>query len=606
MTQAQTAAQGKQTADVFLPPPRELPHVRRQMDDLLGEVAELIAPVWPLKDYVAVNPYAGLSDRPFLDARSFLQLFSDCETLMSLSFFAEQFGSGQFGVAEIAAAIGELGLRATPEEQSAYAGTIVEKMQSATSPHSGSPNTHRVLRTMSEYVDDHSDVNWSETICDEISKFCAAHYDDGQAVWSSPWKELPLFQAWRSAAMIDRNVETLGLRRFRAFVSEMPHSADAAIMWLLQRLEVPYALWKPLLLCEAFSIPGWSAWAKYQTSWTSEDQVAQNDLAGLIAIRLAYDVALSEAMAINVNWDSVCHNESASFQASDQGDRDDSAARHVLLRASEIAYRNQLLGSLAIDEHQPVQSDRKQAQLVFCIDVRSERIRRHLEQQSSAIETFGFAGFFGMPVEFVPMGEETGTSHVPVLLKPQFQLHEGLHETESACEAAAIKERKQLRLWRKLWKGFQTSAVGCFGFVESLGLLYGWKLLVQSPDSGNAKDAKFDGVAASDREHLGPTLRGLNQQGITTSHQADLAESMLTKPWLDGQLRSVGYLLRTCQPDGEQSVGGGIGLWRMRWPLGRTQCSTGGNVVEPTLHSRSVSHTRHRNPRRHLLSGCPA
>ena len=59
------------------------------MDDLLAEVAESIPPVWPLKDYVAVNPYLGLTQRPFLEARSFLRLFSDCETLMPLEYFAQ-------------------------------------------------------------------------------------------------------------------------------------------------------------------------------------------------------------------------------------------------------------------------------------------------------------------------------------------------------------------------------------------------------------------------------------------------------------------------------------------------------------------------------------
>ncbi len=80
---------------------------------------------------------------------------------------------------------------------------------------------------------------------------------------------------------------------------------------------------------------------------------------------------------------------------------DDSMLRYTLLRASEIGYRNGLLESLSISRDKPTayRVERKLAQMVFCIDVRSERIRRQLESQSSDIETFGFAGFFGMAFE---------------------------------------------------------------------------------------------------------------------------------------------------------------------------------------------------------------
>ena len=155
-----------------------------------------------------------------------------------------------------------------------------------------------------------SSVNWSRTIVDEISKHCSAHYDDGQAVWQSPWKDLPLYQAWRCAAEIDRNVETLGLTGFREFVSELPHAADEAIVYLLQRLGVPPSLYRLVMLCEAFSVPGWAAWVKYQDAWKG-DRDQGTDVAGLLAIRLAYDVALGEALAIGVDWSTITDSESA-------------------------------------------------------------------------------------------------------------------------------------------------------------------------------------------------------------------------------------------------------------------------------------------------------
>jgi len=45
----------------------------------------LVSPVWPLADYVAVNPFLGLVDRDWLAAREFLRSVSSCETLPALA-----------------------------------------------------------------------------------------------------------------------------------------------------------------------------------------------------------------------------------------------------------------------------------------------------------------------------------------------------------------------------------------------------------------------------------------------------------------------------------------------------------------------------------------
>ncbi len=553
MPKLETAQTSTANTDVFLPPPYPQPHVRRQLDDLLQEVADAIAPVWPLKDYVAVNPYAGLSDRSFADARAYLKVFSNCETLMPLGFFAQQYEQGRFSAREINQAIEELGLSNSDQANSLSAASIVDKLKSISADdqpkadrdmnrQTASANKARAVRSIAEYVDGRPEGSWTENIRNEISKHCAAHYDQGQAVWSSPWKNLSLYESWRASASLDRNIEVLGLTGFRKFVNRLPHSPDAAIVSLLQWLNVPERLWGSFLLCQAFTIPGWSAWAKYQSAWSEEAGDQHQELIGLLAIRLAYDVALSQRFSIQVNWSSLVSPDSASFQTDKLAADDDSVLRQILLRASEIAYRDGLLHSISA---QPApakdaasvlasagsglaETSRPLAQMVFCIDVRSERIRRNLESVSSEIDTFGFAGFFGMPIEFVPIGAGRGDASLPVLLKPEFRLHEGLRESAACCEQNAISNRETIRSWRRLWKDFQSSATGCFSFVETTGLFFAWKLLTKAVGfAATSKDYRFDGISGADRAKLGPTLRGLNQQGVTTSRQADLAESML-------------------------------------------------------------------------------
>ncbi|MBF8256983.1 MAG: hypothetical protein HW375_1890, partial [Anaerolineales bacterium] len=95
----------------------------------------------------------------------------------------------------------------------------------------------------------------------------------------------------------------------------------------------------------------------------------------------------------------------------------------IWLEAHEANYRDTLLSRLAA-RHQGLPSGsprhdcRPAAQAVFCIDVRSEGFRRHLEAVGDN-ETFGFAGFFGVPIGFRGFGQQEDSALCPVLIKPK-------------------------------------------------------------------------------------------------------------------------------------------------------------------------------------------
>ena len=69
------------------------------------------------------------------------------------------------------------------------------------------------------------------------------------------------------------------------------------------------------------------------------------------------------------------------------------------------------------------------AQFVFCIDVRSEPFRRKLEE-SGSFETFGTAGFFGLPIETCKLGSEHRHPSLPVMFKPQMRVNEMSKESQ--------------------------------------------------------------------------------------------------------------------------------------------------------------------------------
>ena len=192
---------------------------RNRREDLLekslAEVVSVVAPVWPLKDYVAVNPFAGVSHRSFLNARSFLRQFSDAEMLMPIEYFAAEFARGAFGVADVESAADELA--ATGVTPSLSVSQIIQNLEALGGSKQDAETrgslfqNYRSIRTIAERANNEMSIDWCEAITEEISKYCAAHYDEEQVAWSSPTANLSLYQAWRATAVNDFNIEILGL-----------------------------------------------------------------------------------------------------------------------------------------------------------------------------------------------------------------------------------------------------------------------------------------------------------------------------------------------------------------------------------------------------------
>ena len=220
-------------------------------------------------------------------------------------------------------------------------------------------------------------------------------------------------------------MDLLGIKGFQAFVADLPKSPREAIQELLHMLNVPPSQARKFLLTEAFSVAGWASYVRYRVREAEAAGRKDDDLIGLLAIRLAYDAALSRVPGVAWSlplWpaDAKRHRDLSDLPTPSA----DVLARYTVQVAAEQAYRRELLQKLTANSGTSQTQERKTLQMVFCIDVRSEVMRRHLESIDAAIETFGFAGFFGMPLEYVPIGFSKGTPQCPVLLQPGFQVHE--------------------------------------------------------------------------------------------------------------------------------------------------------------------------------------
>jgi len=129
-------------------------------------------------------------------------------------------------------------------------------------------------------------------------------------------------------------------------------------------------------------------------------------------------------------------------------------------------------------EEQPPES-RPLAQAIFCIDVRSESFRRHLEEIGGN-ETFGFAGFFGVPICYQGFASEQQTDQCPVLLKPKHIVRE-IPRAYQGKKAEKFLERQQIaKTGHALLEDLKENVITPYVMVEAIGWFFGFKLFGQT------------------------------------------------------------------------------------------------------------------------------
>ncbi|SDX54397.1 YbcC family protein [Thiocapsa roseopersicina] len=524
----------QQTSAIAITPPIGQAHVHERsdaagaalLDEQIAAACERIAPLWPLDRFVAVNPFHGLRDMPFQDAAAMLHRVAGARLYMPKAYYREQIAAGRITAEDLRRAADLCGSRLDPA-------TLQRAVDVEPTPAGRVPLLTAVLDEMD--ADD-----WSSFVVDRISQHCAAFFDMGQATWKQPWQGLSLYASWRRFAALDFSATMMGQGSMRERVKALPEAPRDCIRAALNRLGIPPGAERDYLHAALLDIGGWAAWTRL-LRWQAELAGGTDDtIEELLAIRLAWDVLVYEHKSspqLRQRWRRVCAELGAGGAAG--GDADDDAGTReidqVLLSAAELAYQRGLIGQLSTAANGETAS-RPVVQAAFCIDVRSEVIRRAFETVCPQGRTLGFAGFFGVPIEHVPLGAVTARTHVPVLLTPSYRVCSEIHGADSEeAERALAVQRRRFGIG-KSWKAFKMGASSCFSFVESAGIwLYapklvgdtlGWSRPVPAPD-----DLRLDAAEAC---RVGPTLEAPSHAHRQHAHGHDHAGACGAKGALDG------------------------------------------------------------------------
>jgi len=451
--------------------------------DSIDEAATTVGSLWPIHSFVTANPLSGFEDQPFGEAVEQAATLLGGRGYPSAETFGTALERGQIDRELLGAELTEAGYENDPA-------TLLDRMADA----AGAENSDTDTAT------DHVDR--------VLTKWLSAFLDEGSAHWSMPNREAGFYTAFRGMAEYDSDIPDEGV------VADLPEAPIEAIEAVLK--SYPESQWVPILEEQLAALPGWTGFIKQRAEdegvWQSTYPIS---LEGYLAARLA----LLDAVDADIKPD-----DDADVNPTDDLDQ-------AFLRAWETTYREDLVGTVAAQSQSMDDTDtsgRPDAQLVFCIDTRSETIRRHIEATGD-YETHGYAGFFGIPMEYQGYDADVSVDACPPILDPQHHITDfptdddtqARHDRWSGMRAAADEVIEIL----------EANAATAYGYVETAGSGYGFSLAARTLVPGRVHDL-IDAAAElvpDDHEFCEPlvhhqyTYSGDLPVGLTTEEKVEYA-----------------------------------------------------------------------------------
>jgi uncharacterized protein len=396
----------------------------------------------------------------------------------------------------------------------------------------------RQLGTLASWCDHMLGTEIAEQINREIIKWCEAFLDEGHATWAMPGREKGFYAAWRFLAEHEWSPCWVGGSREK--IAQLPARPENAVLESLSALGIDPEARQDYLALHLAALPGWAGFIKWRADQSEyEWQTAYPiDLAQYLAVRLWYERELVAgvcqkklggdgtilALKSEIEKRVASRGDTGNHRSLTDAWRLAALARAldlepalltqtqpsnlrvlldwvdgfpegehgpVWLKAFEAGYREQLLEKLGLklgalppagdltarlnrkDDESRV---RPQAQMVFCIDVRSEPLRRNLEATGD-YETFGFAGFFAVAIRHQALGSHHETDQFPVILKGKNFVREIPRTYHGHFLGKSRRREELLEAFHTLLYDLKENVFTPYVMVETLGWFYSLPLL---------------------------------------------------------------------------------------------------------------------------------
>ncbi|HLO62607.1 MAG TPA: putative inorganic carbon transporter subunit DabA, partial [Azonexus sp.] len=121
----------------------------------------------------------------------------------------------------------------------------------------------------------------------------------------------------------------------------------------------------------------------------------------------------------------------------------------IWLLAYERHYREQIFGALSANHARHGTPAQSSAQVVMCMDDREEGTRRHLEEIAPDVETYGAAGFFGVPMYWQGLDDAEKSALCPVVVQPRHLIREWPADGAGKLAKRHAARRERRLRWRE-------------------------------------------------------------------------------------------------------------------------------------------------------------
>ncbi len=487
-------------------------HRTENIKTIVDESIKAVTPAWPLQQSVAVNPFW------FQRHQTLNKTFNDLEStlhqslFMPLSYYLDKYNNEEIEKHALKKAL----IRAkerwndTPETIEGLESLSTDKL-----------TTLPKVKSFSEFLND--PIISDQRIIEDIGKFCAAYFDDKQAVIRYPWQSGSFWQGWFEAQRFDKTLTILGIKNFNNIVDSFRGASPLeTIQSILEEISFDNQLCQVHYMQRLlFTVNGWASQFKY-LEWQKMMGRHIDRTSGLIellAVRMIYDYGLlhhirERKASVSELWISQLNEASAATSDTSLSHK----ISYIWHWALELTYQNCLAQKLQ-EPSRSIGSTPK-FQIAFCIDVRSEMIRRHIETTNRDIQTIGFAGFFGMPIAYKKIDESQKAPRLPVLLNPQLDVFEtGTSKQEETSLSDHWKKTGRTPTMKLIYSYFRIlrkANLSSLLYVELFGILAVINLILRTSKAIVAQ-LKGDKVPASfDCCHTHPdTSKILLEEKIT-------------------------------------------------------------------------------------------
>lgn len=442
----------------------------------IDQVASRFGAVWPLHSFVTANPLSGYEHLPFREAvRQGERLYGGSGYPSSKTF--------QYAW-----------------EQGHIDPTILRKYLAPSDYPSDPGDALKALDSEQRRRVDGRDWSPEDRSTDRVvAKYLSVFLDQGRTHWSMPGRDSGFYRAVERLVPHDSEVPN------RDSVADWPDRPAHAVRSALS--DVDRSAWDAAIERQLASLPGWTGFIKYRTDqsseWQSDYPITMLDyLAVRFQIAIHFDAPIDQS-----ERDQRATPDG--FDVADMGSGPDRSLHEIWLNALEETYRRRLVDALEDNSTEPPPTDeaRPDAQLVFCIDTRSEIIRRHIEARGN-YQTHGYAGFFGIPMTYSEYLSDAESASCPPIVDAEHHIEE-FPDSDLDDEGQALEQRlAHEEAGQDLLAALQSNPATAFSFVESAGLGYGFSLAARTLIPGKVSEwlSSIDDLMPSIGDVCSPTL----------------------------------------------------------------------------------------------------